>query len=761
MPNVFDATFDADNNIQVNNFDWSHQNNFTGQFGYLYPVFCELLPPKSSIRIKPTFGLQFMPMVFPVQTRMKARLSFYRVPLRTLWKDYKDYIGNFRKDLEEPYLDLKSSFGDIIGVGKLGDYLNIPVSMKGSYVPSRKVSLPLTVQNACFIDADAQFFPTSENLVQLDYYKGKRMALVSGVTGTGRVPNVLVLGDIVNRFDVDESFEGTRYMSIQSFAPGGTIKLAATGFENTPGSLDAHILFNDESGKVISTPARLGSFVLASSGADYIGMFTGTMFEGENIEVPKDAASYTIVLFNAWTEELSNIKKNVVTFEPDKELGNFEFVLPSNFENTTDIPAELDKLSSPYFSSDLENSNRIKLSAYAFRAYEAIYNAYIRDNRNNPYYVDGKVRYNEWIPTDAGGADTFAYKLHRANWERDFLTTAIQSPQQGEAPLVGLTTYTTKTVSDDGTTKEKLNIALRDEDGRAYSVQFQSNKDGVTGVEYEELDPATATQPLSARSLIDVPNFTQGISIPDFRIVNAYQKFLELNVRKGFSYKEIIQGRFDCKVKYDDLNMPEFIGGVTRDVNMNRVVQSVETGQDYAGALGSLAGDATVFGSTDAEIDCFCDEESLVMGILSVVPVANYSQLLPKHFLYRDLLDHFQPEFDRLGFQPITYGEVCPVEAFAAGDSLTKVFGYQRPWYEYVAKVDTVHGLFRTQLRNFLINRHFADAPALNESFLLVDPEQVNDVFAVKEVTDKILGQVWFDCQVKLPISRVAIPRLD
>ena len=43
--------------------------------------------------------------------------------------------------------------------------------------------------------------------------------------------------------------------------------------------------------------------------------------------------------------------------------------------------------------------------------------------------------------------DDNIYELRYANWERDFLTTAVQSPQQGTAPLVGLTTYT-ETVND-------------------------------------------------------------------------------------------------------------------------------------------------------------------------------------------------------------------------------------------------------------------------------------------------------------------------
>ena len=67
----------------------------------------------------------------------------------------------------------------------------------------------------------------------------------------------------------------------------------------------------------------------------------------------------------------------------------------------------------PWYASNRSDvpskDDLIKLSAYAFRAYEGIYNSYIRDNRNNPYYIDGRVEYNKWIPTNAGGADDNVY----------------------------------------------------------------------------------------------------------------------------------------------------------------------------------------------------------------------------------------------------------------------------------------------------------------------------------------------------------------
>ena len=94
-------------------------------------------------------------------------------------------------------------------------------------------------------------------------------------------------------------------------------------------------------------------------------------------------------------------------------------------------------------------------------------------------------------------------------------------------------------------------------------------------------------------------------------------------------------------------------------------------------------------------------------------------------------------------------------------DSLVDTFGYNRPWYEYCQKYDQAHGEFRTTMNKWLMNRTFNVKPELSQSFLLIDPDQVNDVFSVTETTDKIYGQVFFDITAKLPIARVAIPRLD
>lgn len=725
---IFDATNNRKNEVRVNKFDWSHANNFTTEIGRITPIFCELFPQKGSFRTEPVLGLQFMPMVFPIQTRMKARVSFFRYPLRALWKDYRDYVGNFRAGLVEPYHDFN---GQIPQTGDLYDYLGLPTTLVGAYGSefTRPFFYAEGISGNCLIPFKSAI--TVSGNFEIGHSWQEYQLSFSGTS----VPTDAECYGIYTNFRNTELVNGTFTVSNFPDIPDGNRYVNVLLLKGTT------IVK-----KITPNPNTVSTLTTWSGG---ILSFDKSIFTGIDFD-------HIMLIFQKPSSSIGNM---IVLGGHGYTPNGAPWYIHGANAGSTDV-APLDNKTSPYYDSTSPNKDKqIKISAFAARAYEGIYNAYFRDDRNNPYYVNGEVQYNKWIPTDEGGADTTQYKLHYANWEKDFLTTAVQSPQQGIAPLVGITTYEDTLLNEDGTMTTQQRLALVDEDGRKFGLEFDSDADGLNDVRYTELAQGQVVQ--QPRSLYNLVQ--SGISINDIRNVNAYQKYLELNMRSGYSYKDIIQNRFNVKVRYSDLLMPEFIGGFTEDIEMHSITQNVETNDSgtYAGALGSQAGLAGCR-RTGRPISCFCDEESIIIGVCVVTPVPVYTQLLPKHFTYRELLDHYQPEFNNIGFQPITYKEVCPVQAYNdKPESLNDTFGYQRPWYEFVQKYDVAHGLYRTQLRNFLMNRTFNVKPELSESFLLVDPEQVNDVFSVTETTDKIYGQIYFKCTVKLPISRVSIPRLD
>lgn len=738
--NIFDATFDANNRIDVNSFDWSHVNNLTTNFGRITPVFCELVPAKGSLRINPEFGLELMPMVFPVQTRMFARLNFFKVTLRSMWEDYSDFISNFRDDLEEPYINCsETSFLKMFTTGSLGDYLGVPTRKSLLASPMFVTASILSCSESyplALIDSSRSWDSIISSLVYnklVSKYPGASCAstyddsstvlLGSSLVKVQRYRNAYLNFDIINNVKRDY----VSYGKLVGIAPGDT----------AVHTWDFNIPVNREASSV-SVNIPLG---------DMVEIFG-------NLDSSLDGIQFYILLPSADMPKVSG--KAVSTLKI--------------YDTPQDIEITFNRF--PFKSQYSGSESYPRLLAYRFRAYESVYNAYYRDIRNNPFVVNGRPVYNKWLPTMKGGADDTVYELHQCNWERDFLTTAVPNPQQGaNAPLVGLVVGDVVTRSEDGTISVQKQTVLVDEDGSKYGVSYKVSEDGerLVGVDYDPVSEKTPVTAINSYAELAALATGQGsgFTIETLRYVNAYQKFLELNMRKGFSYKQIMQGRWDIDIRFDELLMPEFIGGISRELSMRTVEQTVDQqgassqGQ-YAEALGSKTGIAGVYGSSSNNIEVFCDEESYIIGLLTVTPVPIYTQLLPKDFIYNGLLDHYQPEFDRIGFQPITYKELCPLNFDVSEmEEMHKTFGYQRPWYEYVAKYDSAHGLFRTDMKNFIMHRTFSGLPQLGQQFLLVDPDAVNQVFSVTEYTDKIFGYVKFNATARLPISRVAIPRLD
>lgn len=739
--NVFDATFDANNRIDVNSFDWSHVNNLTTNFGRITPVFCELVPAKGSLRINPEFGLELMPMVFPVQTRMFARLNFFKVTLRSMWEDYSDFISNFRDDLEEPYIDCSElTFSKMFTTGSLGDYLGVP-TRKSYYVSSTYVSSTVTSGPE---GKPISLIPLSSSwdsiVSSLSF--NKPLASISGIYYASSYPKS---STVLIRYSTP--------LKIQRYA---NANFRCSILNNTNRDYIAHgLLIGISPGNEVVHTWDFNIPVDSKENFVQVDIPLGDMISVFNNMGPdQDGISFFILLRSADMPISSNLAASacaVYDTPVESEITYSEFPFKSQKAGTNSYP---------------------RLLAYRFRAYESVYNAYYRDIRNNPFVVNGRPVYNKWLPTMKGGADETLYELHQCNWERDFLTTAVPNPQQGaNAPLVGLTMGDVVTRSEDGTYSVQKQTVLVDEDGSKYGVSYKVSEDGerLVGVDYDPVSEKTPVTAINSYAELAALATEQGsgFTIETLRYVNAYQKFLELNMRKGFSYKQIMQGRWDIDIRFDELLMPEFIGGISRELSMRTVEQTVDqqssTSQgQYAEALGSKTGIAGVYGSTSNNIEVFCDEESYIIGLLTVTPVPIYTQLLPKDFTYNGLLDHYQPEFDRIGFQPITYKELCPLNFDISNmDEMNKTFGYQRPWYEYVAKYDNAHGLFRTDLKNFIMHRTFSGLPQLGQQFLLVDPDTVNQVFSVTEYTDKIFGYVKFNATARLPISRVAIPRLD
>lgn len=735
--------------LKRNAYDGSHQNNLTGRLGYLTPCLCIETLPGDTFRINAAYGLRFMPTAFPLQTKIKAHVEFFYVRNRNLWKGWKNYITGIGPHDGFPVLSREEKLKQI-QTGSLGDYLGLPSTIVGDSTKIGKggFAYPYAFDNSGTYsfrlrvgDSTTYRDISNDGVVRLmalvDYNTISSSSLGSTYTEIGNFPTA-------------ETSDGRvlPYISFVPDVPQGFLDLVTNGYTDEDGNLyELHITFCKI--EDINTINGVDTFSVGFDRDVYskhLFIFdNGRLFINTSV-IPSDVGSSSplmcMYLYSSTLNKSHYIPYHNVSVGSLDTFENINTIeIPySSYESIYELTPTNDN--HVYEATDLLDDVPFDISALPFRAYEQIYNSFYRDSRNNPLYVNGVFDPNRFIPNENGGEDSTAYRLYKRNWEQDFLTTALTSPQYGPAPLVGLSSSGVATFAD--------------VDGNIVTSKLSVDDDGDTVVGFSTTRDSNVNQTL-------VKLASSGISINDLRGVNSLQRYLEAKYRIGLRYKDQIKAHTGVTIAEDVLDMPEFIGSITQTVDVSQINQTTPSGND---PLGSYAGQLSCVGGRENGFQKYCDENGYIIGILSVVPVPCYSQLLPKHFLKTyDNLDYFSPEFNHLGFQPIKYSEVCPLQAINQGVNLNSTFGYQRAWYDYLQFTDEVHGQFRTTLNNFLMCRVFDTVPSLNPDFLTVDPDSMNDVFTVNEVNgepvDTFLGQIHFDITMMRQIARFGTPRLE
>lgn len=734
MANIFrkkDAYIDR---VNRSTFDLSFVNNLTMKFGAITPV-C-LLPASfgDSFQINARFNLQLLPTVFPIQTQLYVRLHFVYVRTRTLWKDWMSFFGG-DESVTPPYMQVSGDNGlgtsyfnmSDLQTGTLADYLGIPTTITGTY--GKEERFEPTFCSEPNISGNVMSVVSVTNLADrsqaLSYFAGKVDSDVTSVLSC----------TYSSSENNDKKVFGYRVGALPASSDGkkGTVYVRGLG-----SVLSGMTQWNRPIVLGVRQDGILLKVIDCNVSQDRQSVYFDLDRTGEHQHVKIIYLAFSPIAYSSYSRAVTlqtvpgSVSTRIVMGSTPIGFASF-----ASAEWTRPV-----KENCPFYTDDWTSLPSVPLSALPFRAYEAYYNAFGRDIRNNPFIVDGKPEYNRFVPSVEGAGDTYPYRLHYANWEPDAYTTALQSPQAGVAPLVGITSLGEAT--------------FRDAAGTEYHAQLETADDGdtVTGFQIKSSNaPADVV-----RNLIGMA--TSGIAISDFRNVNSLQRFLEIRIRQSPRYKELVKGLYNVNLDYDELMMPEFLGGISDTIPVYKVTQTTPT---EGNPLGAFAGQGSLQSGMRHVIRKYCPEDGYILGVMSVVPAANYSQLLPPHFTRMSLLDWHFPQFNNISYQPMLYKHLCPYQAYAVNHAnVNNVFGYQRAYWDLLASFDEVHGEFRGSMRNFVINRAFDKAPELSKDFLLVNPDHVNDVFAMTaENGDKILGSVAFDITKKTTIPRNSIPHIE
>lgn len=360
-----------------------------------------------------------------------------------------------------------------------------------------------------------------------------------------------------------------------------------------------------------------------------------------------------------------------------------------------------------------------------FRAYRKIYNDWYRDENLQDDRDEDWFSESGDISVNNSNFQEVSYQMRLENraWRKDYFTSALPFAQKGDDVLIpgGISVNPDSQLFLHGTgglslssgsvpTNQYLDVTARFNDPKSGELYVDSGN-GKIGASYQSLSL------LSGSQFNEFANSgaSEG-TIRELRRAIAAQRFLERRAVGGTRYIEQIRAFFGVKSSDARLQRSQFLGGCKNPVVISQVLQTSETTQ--SSPLGQPAGNAVSAGGKYI-FDHTFEEYGYVIGLISVVPKADYIQGIPKMYLRRDVYDFYFPQFAKIGEQPIENQELYFDPTSVNND---KTFGYTPRYAEYRFRNNRVCGDFRDSLKFWTLARDFDRIQNLNSQFITCDP---------------------------------------
>lgn len=383
----------------------------------------------------------------------------------------------------------------------------------------------------------------------------------------------------------------------------------------------------------------------------------------------------------------------------------------------------------------------------------------------NEYYID-----RNYMPEIGMSNNSI---LHRC-WEKDYFTSSLPSQQRGTAPALPISgvlpvdfssVYNTVRMPDGYDDPTIINDASGGSQASIWrlmnTLTFSSNGDrlilGGKGQKYS-WDSSEGTEvnyePAIVRGSVNLNNAAT-FNVADLRLAFQIQKYLERNMRAGSRYIEFLKAHFGVSPTDTRMQRPEYVGGCKSAVVISEVMQTSATSD--VSPQGNLAGKGLT--ADYNKITRFTAPEfGYLVGIMSIMPRAMYSQGLDRKFSRKSRYDWPMPEFTHLSEQAILNKEIYLSDDTTQNNG---VFGYTGIFNEIRSSQSHVRGGMRDTLSYWHLGRKFSSLPVMNGQFLEVDPlaDGLKRAFAVQDEKGFIV-YLGFNIRNTIPLPVIAEPGL-
>lgn len=363
------------------------------------------------------------------------------------------------------------------------------------------------------------------------------------------------------------------------------------------------------------------------------------------------------------------------------------------------------------------------------RAYNLIWKEWFRDEnlQNSPT-----------INLDNGPDQIADFALLKRGKRHDYFTSCLPSLQKGTAVSLPLGTEAPVKVD----TANGNHIALLNASDSLQRIDTS----GATAT----ISATTGTNDMFADLSV-----ATAATINELRQAIQVQSLLELDMRGGTRYTEILQAHFNVTSPDFRLQRPEYLGGGQIRINSHPVAQNSPTsGSSYQGQLAAFA-TASSMGSNIGFTKSFV-EHGYVIGLACPRADITYQQGINRMWSRSTRYDFFWPKLQQLGEQAVLNKEIY-LQGTAADED---VFGYQERYAEYRYKPSEIHGQFRgtyaTPLDMWHMAEEFGSLPALNSTFI-VQNTPITRALAVPSAPHLLLD-VYFQYKHARPMMSYSVP---